>query len=230
MKLAFFSCLALVLAGCEPPEPPAAPPSPPRTAAPPDPTLAIVAQMKAAEAAQATAAREGAAKLDADFQKAQGDAMAMAMAQEKAGDDALRRACGESRPARAAEARDYAMAMKRWTELTTKHKAWLDAHCTTQDTRGVHVAREGNGVTARDVGRPDAVSCKGGRPAGLTEEDVRMHLEGRGGESLAVTMSQAPTSSPDCRDHDAAAGLDLGVTLSDLAGLQKVIDWHAPTR
>jgi hypothetical protein len=133
------------------------------------------------------------------------------------------RICATSRPSRVSKAKGFATAAKAWWAKVSKNRAWIDAKCKFVDTTGTHVTavREGGGVTfrARRVGRLDALSCSGARPAGLTEDDVRDYLNDQASTQLDTLIEEQPT----CREHDRSEGVDLSVALSDTAGIDRVL-------
>jgi hypothetical protein len=238
MKRILMSALvAIAIAGCATPATPAATPSTANQVAPEDDgTRDLAAKMKAAEEAQAKEYEGATAAQGAEVQAAQAAGQAKFDAEQranaaaaKASADAKRVSCAASRGARFASGRGIAIQAGNYVVATVPNKAWIDAHCTLVDSHGTNytVKREGGGVTvrARQVGRTDAVSCTGTRPARLTENDIRNYLGGAAASRLDEIDEHGDV---DCRAADQEVGLDLGVAFEDVAGVRKVLMWKAP--
>ncbi len=131
--------------------------------------------------------------------------------------------CAKTRPSRVASARE---AIREWAAMMApidKHRAWIVANCTQSDTRALLVDRLPNGsLRIRRDGEVDAIRCKGQRPAGVTDDGLRMRFAIQDHPEILQTPLQ-PAGT--CEPFDTKVGLKLDVTPSDEAGMLKVLRW-----
>ncbi len=107
-----------------------------------------------------------------------------------------------------------------WLELLKKHGDWIVKNCDVVDTRGILVTKErtpeGVVIRTRPVGEAAEVKCKGTRPRGLTDEDLKMVLftdaETRVGENNAA-----------CAKSDAVAGVDFDIRATDIEAMKAML-------
>lgn len=235
--------LAFVLAGCAAdgvtapaPAHPAPPPPSPRQAAAEAEQRQIDEAMRAQREAEAAAIKQSLAINEAN-QKMLADIETQRVRADEERVQKHRDACAATRAERVAEAQGLVIGYVDALKRIAPHLRDIRARCSIQDTRAVRVTKEGaSSVRLQHVGQAAAVTCKGGLPKGLAEQDVGWALyraeEGTvpaGGVSFLSTYETKFTAeNASCRDLDKAAGFDSTVTETDTEGLKAIMRWRSP--
>lgn len=142
--------------------------------------------------------------------------------------------CGETRLDRVNAALalipGYLAEVKRLAEATRK----IGAVCkiSTVATGAMNVQRSGNSSRIYPEMRGE-IKCSGPVPMGLTKEQAWEHLQwaqqGSGSDEMLSESGSWASANRNCAADDTSVGLDLAVRTSDLAAMQKVIAWEAPS-